>query len=279
MIFSEYWNRRIPIIAGLWIVSGATLKLASAWNDAAPMLLIWTGRWLVSIVGSLELFLSLLLFTNVMPTITKYLAICLVLCFALTHVLVLLGYFPSCSCFGTWSISSWAMLAINTAVVLHLVWYEPTSRVKLDFLKSIWYSLALVAIGFIGVTLGLREPLITANDVVSNIIDRDPVRGAISKIAILQHGNWTVVFYRPGCPDCARQEPLLIAAAEDGASDGESWCFINVGPEGQTEDRIKNCLPPNVIQFGIETDGIQTPILISLTDGRIKSSKTEPTGR
>jgi len=199
-----------------------------------------------------------------------------------------LGGEATCGCFGSLEVHPWFTTAMDWAFVAALIRFRPQSPRPRKFpsaygllrVGSVVVIWALVG-GPAGFAMATFQPT-TLSDAGSitgegHVVVSEPERWVGMRLPLLNYidigeqlvsGEWTVVFYRSGCPDCAS----LLRDYKRRASEEvftSRVALVEVPPYGDADDGSD--LPgPNFIS-GRLSDArewfIKTPLQVKLADG------------
>jgi len=199
-----------------------------------------------------------------------------------------LGGEATCGGFGSLEVNPWFTTAMDWTFVTALIRFWPQSPRPRRFhptFRPLRVGSVLVIWGVIGgpmgITMATSQPttLSDAGSVVGegNLVVLEPERWIGKRLPLLNYidigeqlaqGEWTVAFYRSGCPDCAAllRDYKRWAGGEDFAS---HVALVEVPPYGDSHE-ISDLPGPTFVsgRLGDAREWfVKTPLQVKLTDG------------
>jgi len=250
--------RTLQVCLGLLLLTAAALKTHQLVTEPTLETGILDSRWFLMAVVEFEFFLAIWIFAGLLPVWTWRASIALFAVFSLVTLYKAVSGEASCGCFGRVSISPWFTFTLDVFVLAALLVCRPAAQngqrnahdsyvpgFDLAMLLGAWLLVAVpaagaiasyepAALGHAGEILGDgRTVLLEPEDWVGM---RFPLLDWIETNARLDHGQWTIILYRPGCRRCDE----LLRRYQMGAGIGRSErvAFIEIAepaPHGAGE--------------------------------------------
>ncbi len=268
-------------LLGVLLLTGAALKGWQLLTEPMANNDIWTNRTFLIFTVEFEIALGIWLLSGLFK---KAAWLATISCFTLFSFITLykgLSGAASCGCFGSIHVNPWITLfAIDLPAVLSLSIFRPRDAKLFD-----WPPVARFAgTAFVGVlVLGITMPLLAFNEpaaVTSTYEILEPSEWVGNELPILEHidigeklkkGNWLVLLYHHGCPDCVRAILMYEQMAQDlvGNEDFLQIALIEVPPysQGPTDENS-----PCILGRMDETKEwfVTTPAVALLADSKVK---------
>ena len=242
---------------------------------------IWTNRAFLILTVEFEIALGIWLLSGLFKKAAWLAAIT---CFSLFSFITLykaLTGAESCGCFGSVHVNPWiTLLAIDLPAVALLSIFRPRDTKLFD-----WPSIPHFATTFcLGLTiLGITAPVLALNEpakVTASYEVLEPLTWIGKKLPILEHigigqrltkGNWLILLYHHGCPDCDEAIPKYEQMARDltGNEDFLQIALIEVPPYNTVPFKT-NCHLGRLAE--IKEWFVTTPATALITDGKVKKA-------
>jgi hypothetical protein len=201
------------------------------------------NRWFLIFVVEFELFFGLWLLSGLLLKLTWTAAVACFTLFTCISLYKALSGHASCGCFGKVEVNPWITGGLDLTAVSALLWWRPKmsyfTKRRAAVALAIWlavglpltyatvsYSPALLTENgfFVGdgnlvilepyKWIGSRFPLLPYIDDLPNSVkeEQPPLRERLTE------GEWLVVLYRHGCPECEKMLDSYKRIAEQGKS-------------------------------------------------------------
>jgi hypothetical protein len=255
---------------------------------------LFDSRWFLIGVVQFELFFGLWPVAGLYPKFTWTAA---VVCFGLFAGVSLwkgISGQTSCGCFGRVEVDPWWTCAFDCAVVLALWWLRPNYDRKLVSERHTIVS--ALNVGALWVALAAPAGVAMAGYAPSTITDGGAIVGEERVVVLvpeawigrplpllkfidiadqLASGDWLVLLYHHGCPECQRAMLQYDRLADDLARDGKlsRVALIEVPPYDPFSDRSirRNSACCRGRLGAARTWFVETPVVLSLNEGRVTS--------
>jgi hypothetical protein len=273
------------------IVIASALAKAASPNQSAMLLTVYgIPAWASILLIQCELFLGVLLITQIARKLGYILGVVAFLTFACFSAYRAIAGFESCGCFGTVKVHPWLTCAMDCLLVMFFIWRLREARAtQKPAPHNVAFSVAsYVLLGGLAIaishnsgsqTLGGDVNVITAG----NLVVLEPEKWSGKKLPIadsvfpkvdMSSGNWTVLLFHHDCPKCQEALPLYEQLAQQQRSEGNSRrvVLVEVPPYGHAAHNgvaTMARLADNVEWF------VQAPIEINVENGIVTGSSCD----
>ena len=260
---------------GIWIGGGSLAKWHLAMTEPAPRLLVWTDRHAVIAVASLEFIFACGLLLQVYPMWMRALAILTLSAFIVAHLVGMYGGAWDCGCFGALAIPGWWVLVVNIALLVILM-YLPSPRGCWQVRQARLMCCVTALSMLIALVVHFHPPrLVIISQASSSRQDHAPAMRFFARLPQLQRGAWKVVLYRPECPRCAREMPIILTIAQTSDPKQARWCFVNMGSDTRHRDPVLGEVPPLGLHLACPDDYTPSPLILSVHEGVITQTENQ----
>lgn len=278
----------VRIVGGMVLLTAAGLKAFQLLTGPILETGLLDSRWFLICIVEFELLFGLWLLSGLVPAWSDLAAVGCFSCFACVSVYKALSGAETCGCFGNWRVNPWFTATLDLAIVFFLLRSRPSALSRSRFPTSAVSNLAAVLGGWLligGIVLSItwRGPTRSLTDLGEVLADgrivvlkpdawlgrRLPLFDYLDTGDTLESGNWLVLLYHHGCPDCQHALKQLSAiAASVGADRSAHRAIVEVPPHtgfpaGYLEEQqILKTRLTDIREWFVET-----PVVLILRDG------------
>ncbi len=292
----------VRIALGLLLLTAAALKGHQLATEPTAETSLLTSRWLLIAVVEFELFFGLWLLAGLYPRWTWRGALLCFGAFGSVSLWKAISGEASCGCFGRVPISPWQTLVVDGAIVMLLLHWGP-ERDESVFKQSS-RSANRRAVGVVGVSIavGIPAALVMAAYRPAAITPQGAIAGQSQFVVLkpaewignrfplidwvdiggqLARGEWIVLLYHVGCPECREMIAEYGQLGHDPhkASDARRVALIQAPHSGSrfTGDvDVSSC--PGCVSGQLSDSRrwfVSTPAVVFLEDGVVSSGFCE----
>jgi len=243
------------------------------------------ARWFNIFVVEFELFFGIWLIFGMLPKLTWFGTVGCFSIFASVSLYKAVSGEGSCGCFGAAEISPWVTTLFDVSLVGMLMLFRPTSV----FFQYLPRSQFVLCIGIYFLTCTITYTMIAqitferfervgqvleSNTVqltpVSWIGKEFPLRNYVVDGQEIIHGNWIIMFSRPGCSDCEKVKVKLLENGD--RKEDITVAFLDITAQaimGNSATTVRNFrLVPKINWI------VETPVIIELNKGIVQNVQT-----
>lgn len=284
-------GRLIVCCAGCFLVATAILK--TLWPaDAARLEAAYElPSWLTAVGVQVELATGLWLLSGWRSAAAIIAATGLFFVFAMFSLYRALAGYESCGCFGQLTVNPWWTFVLDAAVVACLIAVASNvsqsisalSRTRTGaFLASYVFMLAITlspclwpersAAGKPGVSVNSGLVILEPEKWVGEPF---PIGEFLSPRIDLEYGEWTVLIYHHGCPQCQAALSRYADLAESSAAIGNRRRVMLVeSPPYASETPVATTAGVHVRLTDEQEWFVKTPVEIQVEDGQVATVST-----
>lgn len=292
-------------VLGILLLTGAILKGWQLLTEPVANSDIWSYRPFLILTVEFELVLAIWLLSGLFK---KAAWLASLLCFSLFSTITFykgVTGAASCGCFGSVHVNPWITLfIIDLPAVITLSIFRPgkvlpphiLARIKLhrrpmkalirQFVKPLPSAPRFVVTTCLGLgILGVTTPILALNEpakVTSSYEVLEPETWIGKKLTIIEHidiaaslerGEWVVIFYYSGCPDCMATLKQCKQFANNirGTDLFQGIAFVMAAPYGPEPNEEKEQLIFGKLAKHKLLVGTPLPLVVLLRDGKVIS--------
>ena len=264
------------------LLTGAIMKGWQLLTEPMSNKDIWTNRAFLILTVEFEIALGIWLLSGLFK---KGAWLAAITCFSLFSFITLykaLTGAESCGCFGSAHVNPWiTLLAIDLPAVALLSIFRPKDTKLFDWPSiprfATTFCLGLAILGITTPVLALNEPAkVTAGYEVLEpetwIGKKLPILKYIDVGKQLRRGNWIVLFFHSGCPDCVETIPIYAQMSRNFTNNEDSlrMALIEVPPYGKRMvSAISRCTQGRLVDA--KDWFVTTPTVALLANGEVTS--------
>ena len=286
----------VPLVLGCLLLLAATLKIEQFALETYSSDSFITSKFFFTILIECELLLGIWLLSRIYERQARIVAIGFFSVFSIAATVNGLQGESSCGCFGRVSISPWWTLALDLLAVIALFKWKPIAILthQIPSHRSNLKSCILLAIIVIGTSFTMlvssKPSQVNEDGVIqgeSELVILEPEEWTGQTLPIYKHidigsqlltGDWSLVLYHHDCIKCKEMIPKYHYLANDVPADntGRKIALVETPPYKDKVEVIKNTRTLINGRLSNKYDWfIQTPVEITLENGKVTSASTE----
>lgn len=294
-------TRALPIVTGQDLVRGtlagvllvaAALKGQQLATEPVGDTGLLDSRWFMLVLVESELCFALWLLAGRARKLTWCAAVLCFSGFACVSAYKGIAGEVSCGCFGALTVRPWYTFALDIAAVALLLVFPPRTTetgIGRALMLPDWLAVVLaLVVGVPGAVAmaSLRPGSMSADgqiDGEGSLVVLLPEEWNGKPFPLAEHidvgqrlstGQWVLVFYHPGCPECEEliQWFRTSALVDSGSAARQPVAFIEVPESGELTKKLS--LPAGVCLFGKLDNSrewfVSTPAILAVKDGMVE---------